>query len=597
MVLAMTAVLLTSVARLPAAGQSGPIFVDATSRAGVGFVHFNGMTGEYTLPEITGSGAALLDYDLDGDLDLYMVQGALIGAGKKMSDAVFPWKGEVPPLDRLYRNDLIGAGAGALRFTDVTEASGIREDGYGMGVAVGDYDRDGYPDLYVTNVGSNRLLHNNGDGTFTDVTAAAGVDDVRWSTSASWVDYDGDGWLDLYVANYVSYKPNDGIRCFATSSARDYCGPDAYDAQPDRLLRNLHDGRFEDVSAAAGLSHELGAGLGVVTSDLTGDGRIDIYVANDGDANLLWTFSSSAGFSNEALWTGTAINGKGMPEASMGVDSGDYDGDGDDDLFMTHIMGETNTLFANMGDGMFEDRTIAAGLAGVSLGLTAFGTGWIDYDNDGWLDIMVLNGAVLILEDRARDGDLYPLDQANMLLHNNGRGAFGKVGPEAGPAFEAEEVSRGLAFGDVDNDGDMDMVVANNNGPARLLLNQVGARNHWCGLDLEQQVGTGTRPIKAPGARVQLRTSSGRVLTRQSRTDGTYCSARDPRVLIGLGPSAAGTGKAAGPPAVERVTVRWPDGSSESWTGVPIDRYTVLRKGTGSTTNSTTKESKQGGAG
>jgi hypothetical protein len=525
------------------------VFVDIARSAGIEFTHFNGMTGHFTIAEITGQGAGFVDFDGDGDLDVYLVQGRLLG--KSMSEAVFPWRGSEPPADRLYRNDLVVNKDGSRRL---------------MGVATGDYDNDGEVDLYITNLGPNQLYRNRGDGTFEDVTAKAGVNDSRWSTCAAFVDFDRDGDLDLFVSNYVDFETAPTRECYASSSARDFCGPDAYNPVPDRLFRNRGNGTFEDISLAAGINKEFGAGFGVVAADYNRDGWIDIYVANDGDPNQLWLNNGDGTFRNEALWAGAAINAEGSAEASMGVDSGDFDEDGDDDLFMTHIMEETNTLYVNDGTGLFEDRTSAAGLATISLGKTGFGTGWFDFDNDGWLDLLVLNGAVRALAERVRTGDPYPLGQPNHLLRNTGNGKFEAASERAGESFPLIEVSRGAAFGDVDNDGDTDVLVANNNGPARLLVNQIGNQNHWIGLRLV--VKDGSRD--AIGAKVQVILPDGTTRWRRVRADGSFCSSRDPRVLLGLGAATK----------IKEIRVLWPNGRREIWSDLPTDRYTALREGT-----------------
>ncbi len=356
-------------------GAETAVFVDVAGQTGLECVHFNGMSGAMLLPEITGSGGAVFDYDNDGDLDIYCVQGALLGhsAGDtKMAEPLFPWSGTAPPqnrLDRLYRNDLIVRpdGSRQLRFTDVTAHSLIVAPGYGMGVATGDIDNDGWIDLYVTNYGLNQLFHNQGDGTFKARTGTAQLGKAVWSTSAVFFDYDRDGWLDLYVTNYVHSVPGKDPRCYASNSARDYCGPDAFSALPDQLFHNQGNGTFRDVSEAAGITRAFGAGLGVVTADFNADGWIDIYVANDGDPNQLWINQQDGTFKDDALWAGCAVNQQGQAEASMGVDAGDFDADGDDDLFMTHLMEETNTLYANLGNGLFADQTISRGLTTTSI--------------------------------------------------------------------------------------------------------------------------------------------------------------------------------------------------------------------------------------
>ena len=539
--------------------DSTPILVEAAQQLGIDFVHFNGVTGEYLLPEITGSGAALFDFDNDGDLDVYLLQGGLLKPPTGEGAAV--WTGDQPPQDRLYRNDLIETGT--LGFTDVTQASGIVSPGYGMGAACGDFDNDGWVDLYVTNLGPNLMLRNNGNGTFQDITTKADAGD-RWSTSAAFLDYDGDGWLDLFVANYVDFSVDMKRRCFSKSSARDYCGPDSYDATPDQLLRNRGDGSFEEVSLEAGLKTAFGAGLGVVCADFNEDGWLDIYVANDGDANQLWINEAGSGrFAEDALLAGAAVNRMGQAEAGMGVDAGDVDGDGDLDLFMAHVDGESNTLYINAGKGIFDDRTIEFGLQAPSFNRTGFGTGFFDYDNDGWLDLLLLNGAVRRVEELARKGEAYPLGQPNQLFRNRGGGAFDEVTDQAGAALRLSEVSRGAAFGDLDNDGDADVVCLNSNGQARVLMNQIGNRQRWIGLRVLDAKGT----RDALHAVAEITCSDGRRITRRVAADGSYCSAQDPRVLVGL---------AKNTDPVE-VRVRWPGGHVEQWPGLRTNCYWTLQ--------------------
>jgi hypothetical protein len=421
--------------------QTGePLFKDIAKKSGLDFVHFNGMSGELYFPEMTGQGGGFFDYDNDGDLDVYLIQGCMLGPGKTLKDALFPPR-DPNPRDRLFRNDLCG-----LKITD-----------YGMGVAAGDFNNDGWIDLYITNYGPNRMLFNNG-GTFTDVTAKTGTGDELWGSSAAVFDYDRDGWLDLYVANYVHFDIIKNKRCFAKNSRRDYCGPSAFFPQKDRLYHNKGDGTFEDVTDKVLINYRPGSGLGVIITDANGDGWLDIYVANDGQPNQLWINNEGKFFRDDALFAGAALNLDGQAEGSMGVSAGDFDGDGDEDLFMTHIMGETNTLFVNNGKALFEDRTISVGLSAASFPYTSFGTGWIDYDNDGWLDLFVVSGAVLTIESLARAGDPYPLHQPNQIFRNERGKRFTDVTSHAGKDFALSEVSRGAAFGDVDNDGDIEVV-------------------------------------------------------------------------------------------------------------------------------------------
>ena len=341
------------------------------------------MSGEYYFNEVVGSGGALFDFDNDGDLDVYLIQGQMLGPGRTLDDALFPPPPGRPLTDRLYRNDLEVApgGARALRFTDVTEGSGLDAGSYGMGVAAGDFDNDGWTDLYRTRQGPNQLFRNDRDGSFTDVGEASGTADPLWGVAASFVDVDHDGWLDLYVGNYVDYAPGDGDRCRTPTDEPSYCAPKSYPYQPDRLYRNRGDGTFADVTAEAGIDTTYGPALGVVAADLDADGLVDLYVANDGEPNQLWMNQGGWRFRDDALLAGVAVNAVGAAEASMGVDVGDVDVDGDGDLFMTHVSAETNTFYVNDGDGFFDDRSAEAGLGAPSLPYTGFGAAWLDADN------------------------------------------------------------------------------------------------------------------------------------------------------------------------------------------------------------------------
>ena len=552
-----------------AVDAASDIFVDVSKSVGLDFVHVNGMSGEFYFNEMVGAGAALFDYDNDGDLDIYLVQGHMLGPDIAPGDASFEPGLQGPLTDRLYRNDLAVSadGAPALHFTDVTDESGIDASGYGMGVAAADYDNDGWVDLYVSNFGPNQLLRNNGDGTFSDVTEAAGTDDPRWSVSSAFVDYDRDGWLDLYVGNYVNYSVTNNVECF--HNIRTYCGPHGFVPVPDRLFRNRGDGTFEDATAVSQIGREYGPALGVATADFNADGWIDIYVANDLAENRSWMNQGDGTFVNTAQFNGSAFNDAGDPEAGMGVAAGDFDGDGDEDLFISHLVTQTNTLYVNDGSGLFDDRSVRSGLGPPSLAYTGFGTAWIDYDNDGWLDILVVNGAVDLIPQLVQAKDPFPLHQRNQLFRNLGNARFEEVSARAGTAFERSEVSRGAAFGDIDNDGDVDVLVTNNNGPARLLLNSVGTANHWIGV---RMVGA-TAPRDMLGTRVGIFRDDGPPLWRRVRSDGSYASANDPRVLVGLGPSVR----------VTAVRAIWPGDRTEEWVDVPVNRWTTLYEGTGRT--------------
>ena len=576
----LTAVgLAAAMALLPhRAAETGPSgeawFSDGTAAAGIDFIHFNGMSGRYDFAEIFAPGVALLDFDNDGDLDLYLPQGRLLDPGAPRDDAPAQQETPFPLTDRLYRNDLVvhADGSRTLRFTDVSAGSGLDAPGYGMGAATGDFDNDGRIDLYLTRLGPDRLFRNNGDGTFADVSQRIGASHARWALSASFLDFDRDGWLDLYVGNYVDHRPGGDADCSTPTGARNYCGPQRYLPVPDRLYRNRGDGTFDDVTAESQIASAYGRALGVVAADLDGDEWVDVYVANDGDENQLWINRRDGTFSNEALLAGVALNHAGMAEAGMGVDAGDFDNDGDADLFVTHLDNETNTLYVNDGAGVFEDRSARARLGAPSLPYTGFGARWFDADNDGWLDLLAVNGAVSILQPLVQAGDPFPLHQRNQLFRNLGDGRFEDVSGRAGPAFGLSAVSRGAAFGDLDNDGDVDVVVGNNNGPARLLLNAAGNRNHWLGLRLAG----GDPPRDMLGARVGVFRSDGPPLWRRAGSDGSYASASDPRVLMGLGPTAT----------VQRVEVVWPGGRIEEWTDVEADRWLTLTEGTGHTLRS-----------
>jgi hypothetical protein len=526
---------------IPSAQRAPDPFVDRTAELGVDAAHVNGAAGELLLPEVIGAGGALFDFDNDGDLDLFVVQGRAT--------------------NRLFRNDVDPASR-SRRFTDVTARSGLGVAGDGMGAAVGDYDGDGWLDLYVTNLGPNRMFRNNGDGTFSDRTAATRTDDPRWSTGATFFDYDRDGWLDLFVVNYVTFSRDMKRACYAASSARDYCNPSVYPPASATLFHNDGNGAFTDISARAGMARAPGRGLGVLAADVDGDGFTDVYVANDGDPNHLWLNQRGSGvFKEEALLAGVALNRTGQPQGSMGVDLGDTDGDGDEDLFVTNLDNEGNTLYRNQGGGLFEDRTLEAGL--FKLGSTGFGTRLVDYDNDGWLDVVVANGAVRHMAAQVQAGDPYPLKQRNQLFHNEGGRRFVDVTDRAGAAFVPLRVSRGLAAGDLDNDGATDLVIFGNNGPARVLMNAAARGRHWLGVRVLDERGR-----DALGAVVEAARGKNR-LVRRVHVDGSYAVASDPRVVVGLGADAA----------PQTVQVRWPGGRVESFAGLAVDQYWVLQAG------------------
>jgi len=538
--------------------QTAPLFVDAADSTGLTFTHVNGATGQYYIAEQMGAGVALFDYDNDGDLDVFLVQGGTLGGAPSTGAA---------PTSRLFRNDLAVASGGkrSLRFTDVTEKAGVGLRGYGMGAAVADFDDDGDLDLFVTGLGNDTLYRNNGNGTFTDVTARAGVSDSLWSSSAAFVDYDRDGRLDLFVANYLDFSVASNKICHDSVGARDYCSPRAYRPVPDRLYHNDGGGRFSDVTDAAGISKADGPGLGVTTGDYNGDGWPDLYVANDAMANQLWINRQNGTFVDEGLLSGAGVNAAGNPEGSMGIASGDYDLDGDEDLFVTNIVGETFALYVNDGKGNFEDARTRAGLAAPTAPYTGFGTDWLDYDNDGRLDLFIANGGVNVIE--AQRGQPRPFRMKNQLFHSSGDGRFTETSAAAGAALARAGISRGAAFGDIDNDGDVDVVVTNNGGPAQLLLNQDvenGGTNHWLSLSLRQPAANRF----AFGAWVGVERSGRPTMWRRVRTDGSYLSASDGRVHFGLGASSA----------ITALVIQWPDGGRDRRTDVTADTRVTLRR-------------------
>jgi len=436
-----------------------------------------------------------------------------------------------------------------------------------MGAATGDFDNDGCVDLYVTSLERSQLFRNNCDGTFTDVSTESRAEDRGWSVSAAFVDYDRDGWLDLFVGNYVNYSVEADKPCLhSIGSLRDYCPPSVYRAQPSHLYHNNRDGTFIDVTVASGMGREFGPALGVSTADFNGDGWIDIYVANDGAPNQLWINRRDGTFTNTALGAGAALGADGEAKGSMGVDAADFDHDGDEDLFITELAREGHDLYVNDGSGVFEEQAARAGLRLPSLPYTSFGAAWFDVDNDGWLDILTVNGAVRHTAEALARRETFSLQQPKQLFHNLGNGRFADVTGQAGAVLKTPDVSRGAAFGDIDNDGDTDVVVASDSGPIRLLINHVGSRNHWVGLRV-----VGRQPRDIVGARVGIVRATGPTLWRRARADGSYASANDPRVLVGLGDIAT----------IDRVRVQWPGGNAEEWTDVPVDRYTTLKEGEG----------------
>jgi hypothetical protein len=501
----------------------------------------------YYMPESIGSGIALLDYDADGDLDIYAINGS-----SRDSTA--------PAINRLFRNN-------GGSFTDVTEGSGLGDAGFGMGVAVGDIDNDGRVDVYVTNAGPDALFRNTGD-TFIDVTSAAGLAvDSAWGSSTVFLDYDADGWLDLFVANYV--KMDRPVSCPAPSGSAEYCGPTAYPGARDRLYRNTGGGTFEDVTESSRIGSRIGRGLGVVAVDLDGDHLLDIYVANDGEPNFLWRNLGDGTFEEVAVRTGVAVNASGVAEAGMGIAIGDVDGDGAVDLFVTHLGGESNTLYRNAGDGSFVDETARRGLQAASVPYTGFGTGMFDLENDGDLDILVANGRINRGPTAAGTPDGFFADYAepNSLFINDGRGTFRDASGEHPVLRDRPGMSRGLALGDLDNDGAVEAVIMETGRELRVAGSRAPA-GHWIGFRAIDPEAGGRDMI---GSRVTI-WWNGRTATRWANPGYGFMSSNDPRALFGLGPGTS----------VDSVEVGWPDGSAELFEAGEVDRWVEVARGSGS---------------
>ena len=541
------------------------LFREVAADLGFNFVHRNGASGDLHMFEILGSGAALIDYDLDGDLDIFAVQGA--------GDA---------GIGRLFRNDLE---TGELGFSDVSSQAGLGQmdtepDEYGIGVVRGDYDRDGWPDLFVTKLGRNRLLRNVRGLRFEDVATTAGVAGAEFSTAATFFDFDGDGWLDLFVGNYVDYRVEREVSCSDLVGARDYCGPGRFPFQADRLYRNGRDGTFDDVSEQAGLTSLEAPTLGVVAWDYDRDGALDLYVANDAQPNALWRNLGDGKFENVAMLTGSALNSDGQSEGSMGVEVGDVDNDGDFDVVVTHLMRETNTLYLNEGTGsavgdrplgalgFFADRSRMSGLGQPSLPFTGFGIASLDFDRDGLLDIFVANGSIARLPELERSGHSHPYSQPNLLLRNVGEGRFEDASDQLGSTVD--RVSRGVAVGDLDNDGDSDLVVVNNADASEIQLRQGKPSADWIGLRL-QTPGEGGVLLQAHGAQAALVRDDLTIRWRRTRSAGSYASAPDSRIILPL----LGLGERVG------VRVMWRDGVIEEWSDLPVGAYRTLVRGTG----------------
>ena len=529
--------------------QTTVTFEEVSSQLKVQFEYNHSPTSNKYLVETMGGGVALLDYDNDGRLDIFFTNGARLS--DPMARGAVPDKSDPKYWNRLFHQNPDGA------FTDVTEKAGVSgnpQAGYSMGVAVGDYDNDGFEDILVTGYGGNVLYHNNGDGTFTDVTAKAGVRGSGWPVSAGFFDYNNDGLLDIFVTRYLDWTFETNIYCGdRVPGYRAYCHPNNFPAVSNILYRNNGDGTFTDVSEQSGISKSKGKSLGLAFADYDDDGWMDVFVSNDSVQCFLFHNNGNGTFTESGLTSGAGFNQDGNTFAGMGTDFADYDNDGLPDIVVTDLSNERYVLFRNTGHGMFSDESTASGIGGITMLLSGWGIRFFDYDNDGWKDLFVSQSHVLDNVDKTAGNLKY--EQPPLLLHNQ-RGRFVRVEP--GDVFRKPRAGRGAAFGDIDNDGDIDIVVTNLGQPCSVLRNNGGNRNHWLGLRLQ-----GTRSNRdGIGARIEVVSPSGFRQFYTVSTASSYNSASDRRIIAGLGSETS----------AKKVTIRWPSGAVQTLTEVKGDR-------------------------
>jgi hypothetical protein len=538
----------------PAAPQAqSPVsFTDITKASAISFKRAPAVTSNKYLLEAMGGGVAMFDYDNDGRMDLFFTNAAALK--DPMPKTEMPDKRDPIYWNRLYRQKAEGT------FEDVTERAGIRGTGFSMGVAAADYDNDKFVDLYVTGYGGNNLYRNNGDGTFTDVTHKSGVGASGWSTSTGWIDYDKDGRLDLFVARYLEWDFETGsLHCGdARPGYRAYCHPDNFKGATNLLFRQKADGAFEDVSIKAGIAEPGGKALGVAFGDFDNDGLTDIFVANDNARQSLYHNKGNGIFDDIAVASGAGYDENGRLFAGMGVDVGDYDNDGSMDVFITTLSNETYPLYHNNRDLTFTYTTNSAGVGQITLPYSGWGTRFIDADNDGWRDIFVAQSHVLDTIEKTNPYLTY--QQTPLLMLNTGKG-FVNVSMTAGAAFAGAVIGRGAAFGDLNNDGQVDVVIATLDGPPLVLKNN-GTRNHWIGVSL---VGA-TSNRTGIGARVAVTDGAGKRQIFDATTSSSYLSSNDGRIIVGLGASTK----------VRKVEVKWPSGIVQVVNDPPVDRYLVI---------------------
>jgi len=535
----------------PAPATASGHFSDIRSSAGITFIQDSTQTDEKYYLETMGTGVGWIDFDQDGLMDLYLVQSAATDA----------YKPAHPLRSALYRNNGDGT------FTDVTGKAGVGGEGhYGQGVAVGDFNNDGYPDLYVTGYGRAILYRNNGDGTFADITSKAGVaDDGAWSTSAGWFDLDKDGWLDLVVTNYLDWSPKNNLWCGERAPGyRSYCNPGNYHGQKTKLYHNNHDGTFTDLSDKSGIGIPESKGMGLVLADFNGDGWPDIAIANDTWPNFLFQNSHDGTFSDISLISGLAASEDGRYEAGMGIDAADVDGDGLLDIYITHLDFELNRLYHNNGDATFTDITYNSGIGNKAMLLSGVAAKFIDYDNDGWPDIVQANGAMV--DNIPLYHSLVTYKEPMLMFHNLGHGKFEKASDSLGPDFNRPVVGRGLATADFFNDGRVGIAVSCRGDYPELLRNDGSADNHWLEVLL-----IGTKSNRdGLGAQLKL-TAAGVVQVDQAKGGTSYMSASDPRIHFGLGKRAR----------IDSLVINWPSGQVDKLTNVPVDSIVAVKEGTG----------------
>jgi enediyne biosynthesis protein E4 len=540
--------------RARATPDSDVRFVDVTSAAAIKFKHISAPEKKYIVESMSG-GVALFDYDNDGWLDIYFTNSLTVDSAGNVKSS----------RSALYHNDRDGT------FTDVTEKSGLGYPGWAMGVACGDYDADGWVDVYVTCLGPNHLYHNNGDGTFTDVTQKAGVDDPRWSAGAAFGDYDNDGDLDLFVTNYVDFHLKD-LPEFGKGKFCQYrgvpvqCGPRGLPGAGDSLFRNNGDGTFTDVSKSAGVSDPDGRfGMSALWSDLDSDGWLDLYVANDSGPNFLYKNNRDGTFKEIGLLSGSAVSEDGSEQGSMGLAFGDYNHDGLLDIFVTNFSDEYNTLYRQEKGMSFMDVAFASKLAQISFPYVGWATDFLDFDNDGWIDLMVMNGHVYPQVDKISVGTSYA--QRIFLFHNDKNGTFSEVAANSGDALMTRRASRGAAFGDIDNDGDIDVVINNLDGTAVVLRNEGGNQNNWISI---KAIGS-KKNRDALGAQIKV-TAADLVQVKEIYSGGSYISQNDTKLHYGLGKKTK----------VDSIEVRWPGaGKVETVRDVPVNQFLVIEEGKG----------------